>query len=381
MLFALFYYILALILYIISFPFLLYLPLKEKYKLSIKARFFLYKNGRFPNSNIHFHACSLGEVKSLKPILDKLDKVNISVITETGYLEAKKFDADVRFLPFEIFLPFWLKRASCLVVTEAELWFLLFFIAKKKGAKTILLNARISDKSYNSYKRFKFFYKKIFENIDVVFAQSSVDKYRLLELGAKDVRLFGNIKLLNSIQITKEFIKPNRVLICAGSTHSGEEEIVLKAFKELNYSATLVIVPRHPERFLDVNSIILEFIKDTNFSYHKFSTNESFNSDIVLVDKLGELNNIYAISDIVILGGAFAPIGGHNPVEPAYFGCKIISGKNIFNQKALFERVLNVIFIEEFELKDTLQNHELIQNSKLIQGLELDDILKELHVV
>jgi 3-deoxy-D-manno-octulosonic-acid transferase len=319
----------------------------------------------------------MGETKAIKPLVEKIEEdVNISVITNTGFDEAKSLTSNVRYLPFEIFLPFWINKQKALVVMEAELWFMLFLIAKNKGAKTFLINARISDKSYNSYKKFSFFYKRVFKNIDKVFAQTEIDKQRLIELGASNVKVIGNIKLAQLPKITKVFEKPNDVLITAGSTHQKEEELILNSYERK--FGKLVIVPRHPERFEKVDKLISVFCKDKNLSYHKFSQKEDFDSDIILVDKLGELNNIYAVSDVVILGGAFENIGGHNPVEPAYFECKLISGENIFNQKSLFECINNYSIIKKDELKKTLENIENLKKSSLVQDGDLEPILNEL---
>ncbi len=379
-LFSIFYYLLALLIYILAIPYLIFKSRNSKYKIAIPSKFFLKDNNSFTKKGIWFHTCSMGETKAIKPLVEEFeDGVNISVITNTGYEEAKSLSLNVRYLPFEIFLPFWIKKQKALVVMEAELWYMLFLIAKKKGAKTFLINARISDKSYTSYKRFAFFYKRVFTNIDKIFAQTDIDKKRLLELGAKDVEVIGNIKLAQLPKVTKEFNKPDEILITAGSTHENEEKLVLDSY-DREYGK-LVIVPRHPERFEKVNKLIEEFIKDKNLSYHRFSKKEDFNSDIVLVDKLGDLNNIYAISDVVILGGAFEYIGGHNPVEPAFFGCKLISGENIFNQKSLFECVNNYTIIKNNELKQTLENIKNLKKSTLVQEGDLKPILKELKEI
>jgi 3-deoxy-D-manno-octulosonic-acid transferase len=259
---------------------------------------------------------------------------------------------------------------------EAELWYMLFLIAKKKGAKTLLINARISDKSYKSYLRFRFFYKKIFKNIDKVFAQSEIDKQRLQELGARSVEVIGNIKLAQLPSKKALFEKPNITTIVAASTHEGEEELVLNAYnKEFG---KLIIVPRHPERFLKVEELIKNYVKDKNLTFHKFSNKEDFSSDIVLVDIMGILNDIYEISDITILGGAFAKIGGHNPIEPAFFGNVIISGKNIFNQKSLFECIKNYYLIENSELKEYLEKANTLLKPELTKEGSFEPIIKEI---
>ncbi|WP_223294340.1 glycosyltransferase N-terminal domain-containing protein [Arcobacter nitrofigilis] len=185
-LFSIFYFLVSLLLYILAIPFILFKSKNKKYKKALPSRFFLKDNNSFSESKIWFHVCSFGETKAIKPIVEALNEdVNISVITNTGFDEAKKLSKNVRFLPYELFLPFWIKKQKVLLVMEAELWYMLFLIAKIKKTKTILINARISDKSYKSYKKFSWFYKRIFKNIDKVFAQSEIDKNRLEELGAK----------------------------------------------------------------------------------------------------------------------------------------------------------------------------------------------------
>lgn len=376
-LFSYIYYLLLILVYILAIPFLLFKSRKDKYKVAIPSKFFYKNNPSFEKEGIWFHTCSMGETKAIKPLVENIDgTINLSVITNTGFEEAQKLSKNVRYLPFEIFIPFWIKKQKALVVMEAELWYLLFLFAKKKGAKTYLINARISDKSYESYKKFSFFYKKIFANIDKVFAQTSTDKSRLEELGAKNVQVIGNIKLALLPKVTKEYTKPDDILITAGSTHENEEELILNSYERK--FGKLVIVPRHPERFEKVNTLIKEYAKNKNLSYNRFSENENFDCDITLVDTLGELNNIYAISDVVILGGAFENIGGHNPVEPAYFGCKLISGKNIFNQHSLFECVENYRIVENEDLKETLEDLESLKKSSLTQTGDIKPILEEL---
>ncbi len=375
-LFSIIYYLFALIIYILALPFLLVKLKNPKYKVAIPSKFFLKDNCSFEKEAIWFHTCSMGETKAIKPLVDELEEVNISVITNTGFEEAKKLTSNVRYLPFEIFLPFWINKQKALVVMEAELWYMLFLIAKNKGTKTYLINARISDKSYASYKKFAFFYKKVFKNIDKVFAQTNIDKERLLELGANNVEVIGNIKLAQLPKVTKEFRKVDDILITAGSTHENEEKLILDSYSR-KYGK-LVIVPRHPERFDKVDLLIKDYIKNNNLTYHRFSNQEDFNSDIILVDKLGELNNIYAVSDVVILGGAFEKIGGHNPVEPAFFGCKLISGENIFNQKSLFECVNDYKIVKNDELKECLESLKDLKNSSLVQEGDIKPIIDEL---
>lgn len=377
-LFSIFYYLLAFVVYILAIPYLLFKSKNSKYKVAIPSKFFLRDNPKFEENKVWFHTCSMGETRAIKPLIENFKgNVNLSVITNTGFEEGLKYTKNTRYLPYELFLPFWVNKQKVLLVMEAELWYMLFLMAKKKGSKTVLINARISDKSYKSYIRFSFFYKKIFSNIDKVFAQSDIDKERLEQLGAKNVEVIGNIKLAQLPKINNIFSKPKSTVITAGSTHEKEEELILNSYDKKH--GKLIIVPRHPERFDKVDLLIKDFIKNKELSYQRFSKKEDFESDIILVDKMGILNEIFAISDVVILGGAFEKIGGHNPIEPAFFGCKLISGKNIFNQKSLFECVSDYYLIENNELKEHLDKIEQLKKPELTKAGTFEPIIKEIN--
>ena len=377
--FTFFYYLLALVLYIIAMPYLLFKSRSTKYKTAIPAKFFYTKNPPLLKNKIWFHTCSQGETTALKPIFDEFsnDELNLSVITNTGYAQGAKMLTNVRYLPFEIFLPFWIKKQKALVVMEAELWYMLFLVASLKGTKTYLINARINDKSYSTYKKYSFFYKRLFKNVDKIFAQSETDKKRLEELGAKNIEVIGNIKLAYLPKTTKDLIKPDGILITAGSTHESEEALILDAWDKSQ--GKLVIVPRHPERFDEVYALIESRYQNCQISYSRYSKSNNFESDITLVDVMGELVNIYAISDVVILGGGFIKTaGGHNPIEPAYFGCKLISGKIIFNQKSLFECVDNHYLINNDELKKYLDDIKNLKPTSIGAKGDIQPIIKEL---
>ena len=376
--FTFFYLCIATLAYVAALPVLIFLSFFTKYRKSIPARFFLFHNPPFDRQGIWFHACSLGEVKSLAPLIKTLHKkVNVSVITNTGYEAAGSLSVQRRFLPYELFLPFWVKPQKALVVLEAELWYMLFFAAKHKGTKTYLLNARISDRSYASYKRFRWFYQKIFAHVDKVFAQSEKDKKRLEELGASDVVVTGNIKAYQEIRQTKAYPKPLHETVTLASTHEKEEELLLE---HLSFSGrTVIVVPRHPERFDTVDTMLKEFCRQKELGYHRFSEKPDFENDVILVDKMGELVNIYAISDVVLLGGSFREgIGGHNPLEPAHFGAKLISGKYIHNQEALFPLVKNAVLCDADEIESSIQKAK----PSFIEGeVDMEPILTELRRV
>ncbi len=373
-LFTLFYYLFSLLLLVVATPYLVLLSFKKKYRNAIPARFFLIKNRSLKRSakGVWFHACSLGETMALAPLTKELNAfvLSITTTTQTGFDAAKKLVDRVRFLPYEFWLPFWMRPQKVLVVLEAELWYMLFVVAKFKGTKTVLLNARISDRSYHKYLKMAWFYKRLFRYVDKVFCQRAVDKKRLLELGARDVEVIGNIKLAQEIVSKKPLPKHFKELIVAASTHEGEEALVLDSFVP-QADTQLIIVPRHPERFEAVDELLQAYAKEHALSYSRYSNDSRLTTQVVLIDTMGLLIDIYAISDLVILGGAFAPIGGHNPLEPAKFGAKIISGPHYFNQKGLFPLVENLVVCHEHELKERLKNRQSIHPATLNGSVDL----------
>ncbi|MGX3044720.1 3-deoxy-D-manno-octulosonic acid transferase [Helicobacter sp. T3_23-1056] len=314
-----------------------------------------------------------------------------------------------------------------LCVFEAELWLNLFALAKTLKSQTMLINARISSRSLPRYRKFAFFYRHIFALIDSVFAQSDEDKSRLESLGGKNIHTIGNLKTHNPPQITHNYAKPNGVLFLAASTHSGEEEIILQAFlnafgnnfndkdfgnkesknvdfekkdfgakkrlqtpldstldskKNLAKSSDkfLAIIPRHPERFGEVARLLES--KNLHFTRLSDGYEKAFRGEakILLVDMLGELNNLYKIADISILGGAFSKNGGHNPLEPAYFENVLISGEHIFNQKALFAQVKNAYIIAQDTLESTIKDYQSLQKSHIdSSNISLSILLKSIN--
>jgi 3-deoxy-D-manno-octulosonic-acid transferase len=385
-LFFFLYSFLSFFLYILALPFLALFSFKTKYKDSLPARFFLWNNKPLKPHGIWFHSCSFGEAKAIRSIVESLPKesLRMSTTTQTGFKVIKGYTRESRYLPFEPLLFGWLKPQKALVVMEAEFWYLLFALAQSRGAKTLLINARMSDRSFPKYQKIGWFYREIFKHIDEVYAQTVKDKERLESLGAQNVVVTGNIKLAQLPAVTKVIKKPSSLVVCGGSTHEGEEALILDAFgalKEEHPEAVLLLVPRHPERFDKVAKMIEDFAKTHQLTAQRYSQNEVLGSDIILVDVLGELVNIYAISDIVILGGAFEPIGGHNAAEAAQFGCKIISGEHYFNQKDIFDAIEGIAVVEASNLSRRVLQHGLLKPTKIKNRSDITPITESLKRV
>lgn len=378
------YFFFTIIIYLLSIPILLIVIIFIKqHRFAILSRFFLFKNQSLKSNGIWFHGASYGEIRSLYPLINSFQssEIRVSTTTETGFNAIPKDIKEKAYLPFEIFLPFWIKSQKIIIVTESELWYFLFLFSKIKKTKTVLINARMSEKSYKKYKKLLWLYKPIFSNIDEIYAQGENDKIRLENLGGTNIEVIGNIKILSIISNNKIFKKPKGLLICAGSTHEEEEKLILKAFENLKKIETdtkIIIAPRYPHRFDKVKNIIQNISKKNNYSYSIFSENMDFSKDIILLDVLGELINSYFISDLVIIGGSFIKKGGHNPLEAAQFNCKIISGEYNFNQKALFEQIEGVKISPSNELSKTLINYKLIPKTTILKNKNIDTILNKI---
>lgn len=388
--FYIIYLFIVVIAWLLALPFLFLLSkFKPKYKESIPARFWLKNNKPLSPNGIWIHVCSFGEARAISSLVSEIPKelIRLTASTQTGYREIKKYTTQTmqsRYLPFEPLLIFWINRQKMLIVMEAELWYLLFLVARKKKAKTVLINARMSDKSFPKYKRFRWLYKNIFANIDQIYAQTSADKERLEMLGAKNITVTGSVKFASIVKKTKELPKPSGLLVCAASTHDKEESMILSAFRALKVkqpTSKIVVVPRHPERFEIVDRMMSGVAQLNNLTYHRWSDKENFDSDMILFDVMGELVNIYAVSDVVVLGGAFEPYGGHNAAEAAQFGCKIISGEHYFNQKDIFASIAHIKVVKNDDLTEALQYPALLKPTRIIKISTIEPIIKQINNV
>lgn len=398
--FITFYYIIVVALHILAIPIIFILSFKKKYKQSLYKRFFIPSFPKIDRQTFWFHACSFGEIRALKSIIKNIpitknEQILITTTTQTGFKEANKLfpDACICYLPFETFIPLFLKNINLqsLILFEAELWLMPLFYSKKGGANTFLLNARISTKSYKKYLNFRFFYKFLFQYVDMIFAQQDTDKERLEELGGNNIRVIGNIKLSEIPETNNIYTKPKQPIWVIASTHEKngikEEELILDSILNSitisNNSPRIVFAPRHPERFREVENLIQNKLNKYNLNIKSASSigiENAIQEQFSIIDCLGELNNIYSISSLVILGGSFIDkIGGHNPIEPAYFGNKIISGPYIFNQLALFSSLQNYTICDISDLSDVLKHESLLKPATIINKIKIKKIINIIH--
>lgn len=337
-----------------------------------------------PKPRIWIHAVSVGEVLAVTNFVKKLSEnfnIILSTITDTGQKIAqerfKNLPVNVIYLPFDI--PSAIKRALrvfspvALILTETEIWPNLIKYASEK-IPVFLVNGRVSEKSFKGYKKVRFFIKDILKSVKLFFVQDEEYKRRLIYLGVSEEKIYvtGNMKFDLKIE-KKEFPWEDsipRPVFLAGSTHEPEEELILDAFLRLDIPSTLIVAPRHPERFNEVEELIKERIrneKDIFFSKIDDLTNNSKQKDlkvIILVDKIGILASLYRVCDLAIVGGSFIPHGGQNPLEPAYWRKPIVCGPYMYNFPFIEEFVKQgaCFMVDEKALFNTIK--ELIENTE-----------------
>ena len=340
-------------------PFILiiriFLGKEDRYRFKEKYGF-LAKNNK-PNETIWIHGASVGEILSIIPIIMRFEKdkkikrilITSSTTSSSHILSKFKFKKTIhQFYPFDLnfltkhFINHWKPKLAIFV--DSEIWPNMFNNLYKKKIPLILLNARITKKSFNRWKFFPNFSKKIFEKITIALPQNMESKKYLKLLGTKNIKLIGNLKFFGGLQkdniknliIKKKFSK--RIVFCAASTHRTEELFIGKVHKELKLeikNLITIIIPRHINRKKEIidelNNIGL------NSQLHTSQKKLSKGTDIYIVDTYGESAKFYSLSKLTFLGGSLIPHGGQNPLESAREGNYILYGPHIENFKEVYE--------------------------------------------
>lgn len=348
---------------------LLWIPLKVVMILRPKKRIFIEKrlnqNFDFLKSEkpyIWLHCSSVGEINLSDALIKKLlaereEDILISIFTDTGYETAQnKYSKEERIKI--IYFPLdckneirkILKRIDLklLILIETEIWPNLISCAKKKG-KVILVNGRISDKSFGRYMKLKRILKNVLGKIDHFYMQTPLDGERIETIGADSskVSVVGNLKFDIELQNysedekneLKDIIKAEgRKIFVAGSTRTGEDEIILDAFKHLR-GYMLVLVPRHLDRIEKIEDLL----RKRRISFSKYSDcleEKADKTQVVIVDQMGVLRKFYSICDSAFVGGTLVNIGGHSLLEPLFYRKTPIFGKYLQNVKDIADEIL-----------------------------------------
>ncbi len=343
------------------YSFLLYLalplvPLKllwrgtkqPAYRLHWGERFGYYQV-KMTKPIIWLHCVSVGETRAAEPLIKALQtrypqhQILLTHGTPTGRDASKALFGDTIhrvYLPYD--LPFAVNnflqhfQPKIGLIMETELWFNLIAACKQKQIPLLLLNARLSEKSFNGYAKLGNLAREGVQNLDTIAAQTADDAARLKYLGAQNVCVAGNLKfdvkppanIANKGAQLRVLLGENTTIFLAASTRAGEEALVLKAVEGID--VLTVIVPRHPQRFNEVESLI----KSAGFSYLRRSNLHgpaNQNVQVILGDSMGELFTYYAACDFTFIGGSLLPFGGQNLIEAATMGKPILIGPHTFN--------------------------------------------------
>jgi 3-deoxy-D-manno-octulosonic-acid transferase len=386
---------------LISLPYWLYQMLRHgKYR-----RGFAERMGSVPSRlaqtspesrpAIWVHAVSVGEVLAVSGLVDEMrrrfprHKLFISATTDTGQELARKRFGEENVFYFPLDFAFAIRpylrglRPELVVIAETEFWPNFLRLAHASGARIAVVNARISDRSWPNYRRFRALLKKELENIDLFLAQTEADSTRLESIGAapERVQVSGNLKFDVNPPPTSAIVADLRtalavagagpVLVC-GSTVEGEEPLLLKAFENVlvaHPSAVMLLAPRHPERFDTVAALLtqleLPFLRRTLWTNNapEIMNANPLVGGVLLVDTIGELAALYALADIAFVGGSLVPHGGHNIIEPAQYGVAIVVGNHTENFRdivSLFQSRDAIRIVGVAELPLTLM--ELLAN-------------------
>ncbi len=353
------YQIIISILLLISPLILIFRILKNKEnKFRYTEKFSIPSNHRKKGKLIWFHGASVGEILSIIPLVKNYEKkkninqilITSSTLSSSKVLRKFKFKKVIhQFYPIDQtyftnkFLKYW--RPNLAIFVESEIWPCMFKNINNLNIPLVLLNARITKKTFNRWFKIKFFSKYIFNQIKIAYPQNLETKIYLKKLNTKKILNIGNLKFAQSIdeyydQISdklKSDLKKKKIWV-ASSTHGIEEVFCAKAHVELKKkikNLVTIIIPRHVHRS---NEIITEIEKlKLKTALHSTKPNNLNNIDIYIVDTFGETGKFHKIGNSVFLGGSIIKRGGQNPLEAARYGAKILHGPNVDNFQDVYK--------------------------------------------
>ena len=386
--------------------------------VSYKQKLSIIKIAREEGCLIWLHVASVGEAMSILPLIEsceaeeKIDKILLTSVTlSSGKILRKRFDQNIKvihqYLPLDVavwtnrFLDHWKPNLSIFI--DSEIWPNLISQTSKKKIPLLLINARITKKSFDRWKLIISFAKKIFEKFDLCIASNKESEDFLKILGAKNIKNYGNLKFskvktelnnkFDSVFLNK--IK-NRKIWCCASTHPSEEILCAKSHlkvKEKYNDILTIIIPRHINRvktiYAELSKLDLKIVLSSNLSQVDTKT------DVILVDSYGESVKFYNISKYVFLGKSLTTSlikdSGQNPIEPARLGCKIFHGPYVsnfaeiykfFNELGVSKKVnnsneLSLSLVEEFK-DNKPKNLEIVEKIETYGQNILNNVTREI---
>tara|TARA_B100001063_G_scaffold210433_1_gene208098 strand:- start:237 stop:1493 length:1257 start_codon:yes stop_codon:yes gene_type:complete len=330
----------------------------KEHKNRFVEKFCFFKKKRNKGNLIWIHAASVGELMSIIPLIYEVEKnkniknilVTTSTLSSLKIFNNYKFKKAIhQFFPIDFFyftskfIKYW--KPNIAIFIDSEIWPCMFKELKTNSIPLLLMNARITNKSFKRWNFFNKFSKNIFHNIDAAFPQNLETEKFLKKLDVKKVNKIGNLKFCETkkqkkINLERKFLSSinKRLIFCASSTHPGEENEIAQTYislKKKHKNLLTIIIPRHVERvkeiYKELESLNLKTIIRT--SNKKIDSN----TDVYLVDTYGETKKFFSISKIAFIGGSIINHGGQNPIEPARYGLNILHGPNIQNFKDIYQ--------------------------------------------
>ncbi len=359
--FFFFYNLLLIIAALLFIPIILIaLAVTPKFRAGFFTKLGFYRLSLEKKHTIFFHAVSVGEVNAVESLIKRTreefpdSNIVLSTTTKTGQDIAHKklstvVDA-ITYFPFDFFFSVQAflnsVRPDVILIAETEIWPEFVYLSKKRGIPVYIVNGRISPHSYEGYKKFSFFFKPVLAQYKGILMQTEGDAQRLINVGANPdiTKVMGNLKFDITadknddkiLNLKNEMCLENSRLIIAASTHKGEDEIILDVFSKLKnefQDIKLLIAPRHPERYKQVEELVV----NTGFACGRRSNSDNFAvDDVIMLDTMGELMRFFSVCYLAFIGGSFSKTGGHNPLEANIWNKPVVSGDCIFNFKDIY---------------------------------------------
>ena len=357
---------------------------KKEHPIRFKEKFTFFSKKRVMGNLIWFHGASVGELMSVIPLIEKLEKeknikqilVTTSTLSSAKIFNRFKFKKTIhQFFPVDShylskkFLTYW--KPSLVIFIDSEIWPNMLTNLKKKSIHHILLNARITKKSFKRWKRMGTFSKNLFKSFDYTYPQNEETKNYLNYFCVKKIKKIGNLKFSESVFDSKTFTSQklkkflfNKKYWCAASTHEGEELIVAKSHQVLQKkfaNLITIIIPRNIQR---TQKIIDEFSQlGLKIHLHSMKKQISKDTQIYIVDTYGETKSFFKICKIVFLGKSLTIQGGQNPLEPARYNCNIVHGPNVKN----FHEIYTLLNKNKISFKIKNQNQLIKKVNELLK--------------
>ena len=383
-----FYQIVLILLFLIS-PFVIVFRIiknKEDKKRFIE-KFSIPTKKRIKGKLLWFHGASVGEILSIIPLIKNYEKkksidqilITTSTLSSSKVLKKYNFKKIVhQFYPIDQsylvnkFLKYW--KPNFAIFIESEIWPCMFLNIYRKKIPLILLNARLTLKTFNKWIKFKNFSKNIFNKISIAFPQNLETKFFLKNLNVRKIKHIGNLKFIENNIINTDKLNNNlkvqlnkKRIWVASSTHLSEEIFCAKAhllLKNRVKNLMTIIIPRHIHRVED----IVDEIKDLGLKVclHSKEKNSLKDSDIYIVDTFGETRKFHEIASTVFLGGSIIERGGQNPLEAARYGAKILHGPNTDNFKDIYKYLRSLNNSKKIKTPNELANQIVFKKNKRI---------------